>query len=401
MRRPKLWAAFLCPLALGGASGAGAAPSRPLLLLFPRSQGDAADSRALIALRAKLRDDGQLDVLTFDPDGPSARRASADASHPEWLSAPVASDAERLDIARAVGATYAAVVGHADKNKANVHLLEAAPTARVWDYVASPTDTAAESVERDAARVPVPVPTTPAVSLPAVTSPPVPAPPIVVTPAPPPPAPKVVPPTLMAPPALNNGGSGESAAPAHDTAADLAAVQPLITLGDGAVARGDMVEAYSHYRDAINSAPLSDVPRLKLAQAYLLGGLPDKALNEAQRALEIAPDSIPLQDFLIKFDTENGTTAGSVARYRALVAKNPQDATSHLGLGDALWNGSDYPSAESEYKSARESRPGELGRPPRRRRPPGPPLRGDGPLHGLPGGDEGPPAGRPTRSSWE
>ena len=140
-------------------------------------------------------------------------------------------------------------------------------------------------------------------------------------------------------------------------AANLASVQPTIRQADQAVARGDMVDAYALYRQAINAAPLSDVPRLKLAQAYALGGLPDKALSEAQRALEIAPDSLAVQEFLIKFDADNGTTAGAVARYRAFVVKNPQDAAAHLDLGDALWNSSAYADAETEYKSARDLAP--------------------------------------------
>ena len=101
-----------------------------------------------------------------------------------------------------------------------------------------------------------------------------------------------------------SGGGSPLHAPdagVQEVAADLAAVQPLIRQADQAVARGDMVDAYALYRQAINAAPLSDVPRLKLAQAYALGGLPDKALSEAQRALEIAPDSLAVQEFLIKY----------------------------------------------------------------------------------------------------
>ena len=357
MPRRTVWPAFL--LALGiAAPGAPAAPVRSLLLLFPHTPGDATDGRALISLRTRLRADGRLDVLTFDPGSPSLQRAAAEAKHPEWLTDSVTTDPERLDIARAVGAGYAAVITHADRSKTDVHLLETAPAARVWDYVAYPVNTAAASIEQDAA-TPAAESPVPPVTPPPVTAPIVPP----VTTAPPPasapaPAPPIAPPVTLVPPPIAPPVTlvPPPAAPT-DSGADLAAVQPLIRQGDQAVARGDIVDAYALYREAINDAPLSDVPRLKLAQAYLLGGLPDKALNEAQRALMIAPNSVAVQEFLIKFDADNGTTAGRVVRYRALVAKNPDDPRGHLDLGDALWSGSDYPGAEAEYKTARDLAP--------------------------------------------
>ena len=163
MPRRTHWSALLLPLVLGGGAAPGRPPlRRPVLLLFPHTLGDAADSRALVALRARLRADGQFSVVTFDPEAPSLVRAAAEAKHPEWLTDPVTSDAERLSIAHALGASYAAVITHADRSKADVHLLEAGPAARVWDYVAYPMETAADSIERDAPRLwPLPAPAVP------------------------------------------------------------------------------------------------------------------------------------------------------------------------------------------------------------------------------------------------
>jgi len=398
MPRRTLRPALLLPVALGavlaggGVRGAPPAPPHPLLLLFPRVPGEA-DDRALVALRARLRADDRLDVLTFDPDSPSLRRAAADARHPEWLTGPVTADAARLDIARAVGAAYAAVVAHADRGRTDVRLLEAAPAARVWNYVAFPTAAAAESIERAAAtpapnaappaanpgggapnppapspggaggNVPGGNPSPPGLGAGGLSSPPAPAPPVVIkpnlpprqSPPSPPSSPAIAAPVKTPSPTPVTTPAPSPAPPIPaSSAVDLTAVQPLITRADQAVARGDMVDAYALYRGAINGAPLSDVPRLKLAQAYLAGGLADKALDEAQRALALIPGSIALQEFLIKYDAENGTTAGRVARYKALAAKNPQDATVHLDLGDAFWDGTFYADAETEYKSARD-----------------------------------------------
>jgi len=140
----------------------------------------------------------------------------------------------------------------------------------------------------------------------------------------------------------------------------LDAVRPLIARGDAAVDRGEIASAISLYRQAIDGAPLSVVPRLKLAQAYLQGGFKDKALNEAKRALQVSPDSIPVQEFLIHLDTDDNTSEGAVAMYEGLVEKNPNDPGVHVELGDAYWNNNDLGRSESEYKIALHlSKPGD------------------------------------------
>jgi len=114
------------------------------------------------------------------------------------------------------------------------------------------------------------------------------------------------------------------------------------------------------YRQAIDGAPLSVVPRLKLAQAYLQGGFKDKALSEAKRALQVSPDSIPVQEFLIHLDSDENTSEGAVAMYEGLVEKNPNDPGVHVELGDAYWNNEDLGRSESEYKIALHlSKPGD------------------------------------------
>ena len=155
-------------------------------------------------------------------------------------------------------------------------------------------------------------------------------------------------------------------APVHDVipvvkpqpkAEDLAAIAPLMNKGDSALEGGDVVGAIALYRQAVNGAPLSLAPRLKLAQAYQKGGLSEKALSEAQRALEIAPDSQPLQQFLAQLDQENGTSDGTLARYRAQIEHNADDPAAHAGLAEALWNSGDLSGAETEYKAAKRLAP--------------------------------------------
>lgn len=138
---------------------------------------------------------------------------------------------------------------------------------------------------------------------------------------------------------------------------DLAAITPLMTKGDAALDGGDVVGAIALYRQAVNGVPLSVVPRLKLAQAYQKGGLSEKALDEAKRALEIAPDSQPVQQFLTALDQENGTSDGTLARYHALIERNADDPAAHAGLAEALWNNGDLSGAEAEYKAAKRLAP--------------------------------------------
>lgn len=155
-------------------------------------------------------------------------------------------------------------------------------------------------------------------------------------------------------------------APAHDIiptvrpalkAEDLAAITPLMTKGDAAIEGGDVVGAIALYRQAVNGAPLSIVPRLKLAQAYQKGGLSEKALDEARRALEIAPDNQPVQQFLTALDQENGTSDGTLTRYHALIERNADDPSAHVGLAEVLWNSGDLGGAEAEYKTAKRLAP--------------------------------------------
>ena len=135
-------------------------------------------------------------------------------------------------------------------------------------------------------------------------------------------------------------------------AEDITAIQPLLARGDAALDGGDTVSAIALYRQAVNGAPLSVVPRLKLAQAYQKDGLSDRALDEARRALEIAPDSVPIQQFLSNLDQQNGTSVGTLIRDRAVLAQTPNDPAAHMTLAGDLWNSGDLGGAEAEYKTA-------------------------------------------------
>ena len=477
--------AALCLLGSGLAPVHAKAPL-PTVLLYPASSTDVP---ALVDLRTRLRLDGILQALTYDPDSASVKRVAAETSHPEWLNGPL-SDTARLALARALGVAFYVVVSPGrQSDSTHVELVQTAPPALTFDWygvnrqygaralesqaqaalgpASSATgNTAPALVAPDLAPVVAPVPApvvvapvpapvvvapvpapvvvapVPIAPKPLVTAPPppvadttkpIPAPepapavkliptptaapiaaPVIKLPAPiivlsapisapavttpaPVPAPDVNAPVFQshkaAPPAsaksprssvplvaaLPPRGDHFTPAPqevtttppvqpipARDTlpvvkpmpkAEDLAAIAPLMKKGDSALEGGDVVGAIALYRQAVNGAPLSLVPRLKLAQAYQKGGLSEKALSEAQRALEIAPDNQPLQQFLSQLDQENGTSDGTLTRYRVQIDRSPDDPAAHSGLAEALWNSGDLSGAETEYKAAKRLAP--------------------------------------------
>ena len=534
------------------APGFGAAPAKaplPTVLLYPASSGDVA---ALVDLRTRLRLDGNVEVLTYDPESAAIQRASAEDAHPEWLNSAPTTDEGRMVLARALGASFYAVVSPGRAvDTTHVELVETAPAARTFDWtgtnrqfgVRAMESQVADSVSHPivyatagdltasvpspvpsavtapapmispvpapipapplaaipvpgpplAAAVPVPapvvsvavasapirialpsavppqqeaavpllkttpvplelpapvvqalpvtpipaplpkvaavpvpapaltLPTTTAVPLPPVIAPPaltvlplpkiirtaplpqiataipasqiaplpLPAPSLPKTAAAPlltvpqdavvtPPAPvKVaalprrevpVPPSALPTPFVPEAAPPEVAPPKAPVSAprpapaaikklalrteDITAIEPLLARGDSALDGGDAVSAIALYRQAINGAPLSIVPRLKLAQAYQKDGLSDRALDEARRALEIAPDSAPVQQFLSDLDQQTGTTAGALVRDRAALERSPTSPAAHAALADTLWNNGDLGGAEAEYKAA-------------------------------------------------
>ena len=508
--KPALILLGAATLGLLGLSSAYAAPVKaplPTVLLYPATPGDVA---ALVDLRTRLRLDSRVQVLTYDPESAAIQRASAEKNHPDWLIHAPTNDSGRMTLARALGASFYAVISPGRlADTTHVELVETAPAARTFDWTGTNRQFGAHALESQvadsqshpanydkvadnpppssalpsplasapladmetrtipsappAATVPVPVAaapvpvaaapvlTVPQTPLPLIQSAPVPAqvaqaapitpaphplrivlpkaPQIVSVPPPPtvvplpkapvqiaavpkpqatPPAvpepnkiqppvqvaspvktvqapPVVVSPTIKAAPlppvqvaalpprviptpapALPEVPTPQIAPPTPkrvvkkrgENAEDMTAIQPLLARGDAALDGGDTVSAIALYRQAVNGAPLSVVPRLKLAEAYAKDGLSGRALDEARRALQIAPDSEPVQQFLADLDQQTGTSVGALIKVRAVLERSPSDPAAHTALADALWNSGDLSGAEAEYKAASALSPG-------------------------------------------
>ncbi len=242
----------------------------PTVLLYPASPADVA---ATVDLRTRLRLDGQVQVLTYDPESAAVRRVSEESAHPEWVTGPLTNEGARYSLARALGAAFYIVVGPGRQpDSTHLELVDTTPAALAFDWYgtnrqygaralesqiqAALAHPAAEAIESIAAApvTPTPLPVAPPVqtataplpaatppvmtpSVPAVTVPPaqtatvpppvvtapsVSAPPVAVVPpvqiaAVPAPVPDVVPeapPVPAAPLALLATGRPETAAPA-------------------------------------------------------------------------------------------------------------------------------------------------------------------------------------------
>ncbi len=180
----------------------------PTVLLYPASPADVA---AAVDLRTRLRLDGQVQVLTYDPESSAVRRAASDFSHPEWLTGAFSNEGVRYSLARALGASFYIVVGPGRQpDSTHLELVDTTPAALAFDWygtnrqygaralesqiqaaLAHPSADAGESIAA------APVTSTPLPAAPPLISPPVAvAPPVQIAAAPPvvtPPVPAALP----------------------------------------------------------------------------------------------------------------------------------------------------------------------------------------------------------------
>lgn len=341
-----------------------AKPDSPVALIFAKSPLSPAQIHAMESVRAKLRAGNDLTVLSYDPDSPSIKRASIETHHPDWLVAAPLDDGPQTALAEALGARFVIDVGRGGmRGHYFVHVVDTASSSRTWSWDDVSLDEAVNDT-RGIVMGKIPLGTGPVIKV----EPATPKVDAIIAPLAVPVAPKtdttVAPPATTTPVAVPTDTTSSSivlaspsldplnAARAKEKAALLVQIQPLLAQSDDQLTKGNVVEAISLLRSAVNEAPFASEPRIKLAKAYIEAGLQDRALDEAKRALALSPDSVPIQEFLIQFDADSGTSNGAILRYSALVAKNPSDVSAHIGLGEAYWNSGSLAKAESELKVA-------------------------------------------------
>ncbi len=117
----------------------------PTVMLYPASPTDVA---AMVDLRTRLRLDGQVQVLTYDPESAAVRRVAAETSHPEWLTGTLADEGARYSLARALGAAFYIVVSPGRQaDGTHLELVDTTPAALAFDWYGTNRQFGARALE--------------------------------------------------------------------------------------------------------------------------------------------------------------------------------------------------------------------------------------------------------------
>jgi tetratricopeptide (TPR) repeat protein len=370
----RLGLAALCLTGFGSVPSLAKAPL-PMVLLYPASPEDVP---ALVDIRTRLRIDGHLQVLTYDPDSASVKRAVAEASHPEWLMG-LLSDDTRLALARALGVAFYAVVspGHTS-DSTHVQLVNTAPPALTFDWygvnheygaraLESQAEAALASATSDKSPVSTPAPVV-AMPIPApVVAMPIPAPvvampipaPVVVAPKP---LPAIVTPVLQPfvekTPALKPAPIAPPVSkPVFSAPTVSLKLPPTIPIPPAVSVEpkpGTRVAALPPSEHTLTPAPPEIEP------AHLTKPVPDTIT--AVKANAQAEDLSLIAPLLKKADTalDGGDVVGAISLYRKAVNGAPLSVVPRLKLAKAYQKGGLSDKALNEAKRALEIAPDSL-----------------------------------------
>ena len=124
-------------------------------------------------------------------------------------------------------------------------------------------------------------------------------------------------------------------------------------------------EAEDRFRHVLRLRPEDASARYNLAGTLVDRGLLDDAAVELRKALTIAPDDRDAHTRLVQVLKEladrsaaEGPLPASLARYRELVALEPEDADLHNNFGILLARSGDFDSAISQFEAALKLNPG-------------------------------------------
>jgi len=121
--------------------------------------------------------------------------------------------------------------------------------------------------------------------------------------------------------------------------------------------KGQVDEAISHYRKALEIRSVDAMPHYNLGDALLRKGEVNAAISLYYKALELAPDSpathINLGNVLLK----QGQVDNAISHYRRALEIWPDDPAAHNNLGNALVKKGLADEAISHYQKALKSKP--------------------------------------------
>jgi putative PEP-CTERM system TPR-repeat lipoprotein len=120
-------------------------------------------------------------------------------------------------------------------------------------------------------------------------------------------------------------------------------------LGERAVISGDMKAAFAHYQAVIAQAP-GDIGALNNL-AYAASRIKDpSALGYAERAMALAPRSVPVMDTMATVLVEKGDFARALPLYVKLLQMAPEAAHIRLGYANALIKSGDKAEAKRQIE---------------------------------------------------
>jgi tetratricopeptide (TPR) repeat protein len=129
------------------------------------------------------------------------------------------------------------------------------------------------------------------------------------------------------------------------------------TLADHYHDNHDLANTITWLRYAVNERP-RDIPlRHKLIQAYQERKMPESALAEISRALQIAPNDGGLYRFYGETLMNKGEVPAAEKAFRDAVRLNADDIPARIALGDALMLDNQYADALDTYTAAQKADP--------------------------------------------
>ena len=120
---------------------------------------------------------------------------------------------------------------------------------------------------------------------------------------------------------------------------------------------GDLSNAISSFRKAVNERPYDTDIRKLLANAYQEKKLPDSALAEATRILQLDPNNPALYRLYGELLLQQGDFTGAIQALRESIRLAPADIGIQVSLGDALLKTGKFSEAVSVYEASVKSDP--------------------------------------------
>jgi len=315
-----------------------AAQARPLVLIFPASaEKETAPNLAkdaTAAIKTYFRETDKVDVILFDPEVPTIKRAVMEnAIRTEDLKSAVSPD-QRLKIALAIGADYAAsgtVLFEKDQITMSVWLGQVKPK-RIWEKRSS-ASAASPALQPTPMNVANALQSAASSAVSQIVS-------------------EVFGGISVAKPRTTQPHRNplEEGSPALDAG-------KRVEQGDNFLKQGDTARAIMEYRRAVNMEPRNVGTRIKLAKAYVARGLMDYAIAELNRAQQIEPDNPEIPQLLVAIYEAKGKPEKAAGVYIEKARQQPSNARSRIDAAEVYARQGKTEDAIAQLRAAIEIEP--------------------------------------------